>query len=420
MKLINKTQMYYLPLIIGLVVIWCGGFLWYIAQEMDQSIDDALENELEAAVHELQTDETPPDLLAETLIFSIRPIAELSDDEEAFKDTLLTDPEDDEAEPFRQVSTQVMIKGNPYRVTLRKSQLEYEDMFSTILIALLVFVVLLIASIIIINRKFLQRIWDPFYATLGRFSSYQVEKGGEVQLAHSDIEEFQKLNDGVRRLLARVEADYERLKQFTENASHEIQTPLSVIQNQVELLFQDTTLTETQRERLGAINKMSGRLSRLNSALLLLTKIDNNQYAQQDPVNISALISQLVLQYRDLARSKNITIGTDIAPDVVKEINPDLAEMLFRNVFSNAMKHNHPNGIVSVYLNEAHFVISNTGPEPAGNPARFFDRFRKDDSDSESLGLGLSLVQTIAIASNFDVNYVYRDEKHWLTIRFNS
>lgn len=419
MKLINKTQMYYLPLIIGLLVIWCGGFLWYIAGEMDQSIDEALENELEAAVYELQTDQTSPDLLAETLIFSIRPVPALTNDDEVFKDTLFADPEDGDQESFRQVSTQAMINGQPYQVTLRKSQLEYDDLFSSILIALFVFVVLLIVSIIIVNRQFLQRIWDPFYATLGKLSSYRVEKSGKIELDDSDIDEFRELNAGVRRLLARIEEDYERLKQFTENASHEIQTPLSVIQNQVELLYQDEAMTESQHERLGAINRMSGRLSRLNSALLMLTKIENNQYARQAEVNLSNLISELVAQYRDLAEAKDISIVTDIMPNVTLHINPDLAEMLFRNLLSNAIKHNHANGNVKVILSHNFSTISNTGSEPDANPALFFDRFRKDDGNSESLGLGLSIVQTITYASDLSADYSYRDGRHQLTIRFD-
>lgn len=419
MKLINKTQTYYLPLIIGLVTLWCGGFLWYIAQEMDQNINDALENELETAVHDLQADPTSPDLLAETLIFSIRPIVELTNDNEVFKDTLLGDPEDGDLEPFRQLSMQAMIHGKPYEVRLRKSQLEYDDLFSTILIGLLIFVALLIVSVVIINRRFLQHIWDPFYATIGQLSAYRVEKGGDVQLGESDIDEFQELNDGVRRLLGRIEEDYKRLKQFTENASHEIQTPLSVIQNQVELLYQDETMTENQHQRLGVINKMSGRLSRLNSALLMLTKIENNQYAQQEEVDLSGLMNRLVDQYRNLAQAQKIIIESDIDRGVIFKINPDLAEMLFRNLLSNAIKHNYPEGRVSVALNNDHCTITNTGPEPKGNPEHMFDRFRKDDGDSNSLGLGLSIVQTITHASDLKTDYSYRDGKHLLTIRFN-
>jgi signal transduction histidine kinase len=277
----------------------------------------------------------------------------------------------------------------------------------------------LIITIAVVNRQFLQRLWDPFYHTLSQLSSYSISKKKSIQFKNTDINEFHELNTGVQRLLNRVEKDYNRLKQFTENASHEIQTPLSVIQNQIELLIQDKNLSEAQRKRLGEINKMGGRLSRLNSALLLLTKIENQQFSQQRQVNVTELLQELLAQYRELANAKDVTMSVELEPEVSLKVNPDLVEMLFRNLLSNAVKHNYKGGLINLRLTNKRLTIINTGAEPEQELSKLFNRFQKGSDDSESLGLGLSIVQTVATSSNYEIDYQFADKEHQIIISFN-
>ncbi len=418
MKLITKTQTYYLGLIVVLLIMWAAGFLLFISWELNESTDDMLESDLETIISELERERQVPEAFRNTSIIQINPIPEVQNDEEVYADVTLPDPEDGEMEEFREIRTQVELNGQPYRVILRKSQVEYDDMFSSILIALLIFIIVLTATIAVANRQFLQRIWDPFYDTLTRLAGYSIQDKQRLKLKETNIDEFQELNAGVEKLLARIKDDYRRLKQFTENASHEIQTPLSVIQNQIELLIQDEQLSEQQQTRLGEINRMSGRLSRLNSALLLLTKIENEQYAHRRQVNLTEMLEDLIGSYRELAKTKYITIHEDLQRNVALNMNPDLAEMLFRNLLSNAIKHNHPEGAVEITLTWETFSITNTGPEPEGHPSQLFERFRKGKADSDSLGLGLSIVRTIVTANDFKINYRFEEGKHTIELMF--
>ena len=418
MKLITKTQTYYLGLLVGLLTIWAVGFLLFISSQLRESTDEMLESDLETLITELQNGRRVPEAFRHTSIIQINPIPEIQHEEEVYADVRLADPEDGEMEEFREIRTQIKLNGQPYRIILRKSQMEYDKVFSSILIALLIFIIVLVAAIAVANRQFLQHIWDPFYDTLNQLAGYRIQDKGRLKLKETNIDEFEELNEGVKKLLIRIEDDYRQLKRFTENASHEIQTPLSVIQNQIELLTQDEDLSEQQQIRLGVINKMSGRLSRLNSALLLLTKIENEQYAHHRQVGLTGMLENLIGSYRELAKAKDISLREDLEGNVVRDINPDLAEMLFRNLLSNAIKHNHREGTVEITLTEESFTITNTGPEPEGAPAQFFERFRKGTTKSDSLGLGLSIVHTIAAANDFTITYRYEEGKHSINLTF--
>lgn len=419
MKLIKKTQRYYLLLIAGLLIVLSAVFLLFISSELKESTDDMLARDLQTVIIELLNEENVPKTFYNTPTIQINTIPKVVNGKVIYRDVMLPDPEDGEMEELRQIRTQVELNGQAYEIILRQPRIEYDDLWSSIFIALLVYIIVLMASIAMVNRKFFQHIWDPFYHTLNQLAAYSIKDREELNLKKSDVDEFEALNEEVEKLISRIEDDYRRLKQFTENASHEIQTPLSVIQNQVELLFQAQNIPEDQRVRIGEINKMAGRLSRLNSALLLLTKIENEQYNQREVINISRLMKHLIAQYRELANAKNITLEESLETDVSLTMNADLAEMLFRNLLSNAVKHNYSGGSVTVRLTSNSLVISNTGPEPKVDPSQLFNRFQKSNEDSESLGLGLAIVHTIAVANDFKIDYQYKNEKHTLKITFD-
>jgi signal transduction histidine kinase len=164
---------------------------------------------------------------------------------------------------------------------------------------------------------------------------------------------------------------------------------------------------------------MGGRLSRLNSALLLLTKIENQQFSQQKQVNVTELLQELLAQYRELANAKDVTMSVELEPEVSLKVNPDLVEMLFRNLLSNAVKHNYKGGFINLKLTNKSLTIINTGAEPEQEISKLFNRFQKGSDDSESLGLGLSIVQTVATSSNYEIDYQFADKEHQITIFFN-
>lgn len=419
MKLITKTQRIYLVLLAILLLVWSGLFLYAISSAIQDNIDETLQSELKATIEQAQEDNSLQPISTQQL--QIQKIRSATENGIVLKDTSLYNSVEQESFPYRQADTKVNIDGQAYQVTLRRSMVEYDDLFETILIMEIIFVIFLIGGLILINRTVLQRLWSPFYNTLKQITGYGLE-GGSIQWKETEIDEFKRLNTVLDEMTRRIENEYRQLKQFAENASHEIQTPLSVIQNQIELLIQDESLPENQWKRLQKISTMAEKLSRLNRALLLLTKIENEQFAERKLLDLNELLQSLTEEYQQLARSKDIDMQMELEPDVKLNMNPDLAEMLFRNLLSNAVKHNRQGGTIHIALNANRLSISNTGAEPSRDPSTFFERFRKEQEHSESLGLGLSIVKSIAEAHDFSILYRFNQQqkRHLIEIEFQA
>ena len=217
---------------------------------------------------------------------------------------------------------------------------------------------------------------------------------------------------------SRMRRDYFNLKEFTENISHEIQTPLAIIKSKLEILVQNEKLDEEQMILIQAIYESISRLSRLNQALNLIAKIDNRQFHQTEPCNISDIIEKNLINLDELIGNKHLTIVKNIDKDIIIDVHPALAEIMFSNLISNAIKHNIIHGNINVFLDKNSFIISNTGANPEKDPANMFRRFQKADKSSNSLGLGLSIVYRIALQYQYDIHYGFKKGYHTLTINF--
>ncbi|MBK6834145.1 MAG: hypothetical protein IPG89_07685 [Bacteroidetes bacterium] len=215
----------------------------------------------------------------------------------------------------------------------------------------------------------------------------------------------------------KISNDYEKLKNFTENASHELQTPLAIIKGKTELLMQTQGLTEEQSKLISEIDQTSNRLKKLNQTLLLLSKIENNQFKNEKSIDFSEILKSKLEQIEDLIKIKNIKLNAQIESSS-QNINPVLADILISNLLSNALRYTPENGAISIQLNSKEFLISNNG-----NPLKFggdkiFDRFHKEGESSESTGLGLALVKQIAVINKQGINYQYSNNMHFFTYIF--
>ncbi|HSV10951.1 MAG TPA: HAMP domain-containing sensor histidine kinase, partial [Hanamia sp.] len=215
-----------------------------------------------------------------------------------------------------------------------------------------------------------------------------------------------------------VSKDYESLKSFTENASHEIQTPLAIIKNKIELLLQSENFDETQVNAIQSVNEAASKLSRLNQSLLLLAKIENRQFEQAEKINFSDVVHRTAENFEELALIKNISIEKNITDPVFIKINDTLAEILASNLILNAIKHNLPNGNIKINLSVKSMLVSNTGNEPNENTDHFFERFKKSSSSRDSIGLGLAIVKTICDTYGFGVSYSYKSGIHSVKVDF--
>lgn len=336
------------------------------------------------------------------------------------RDTVLRFP-DCPSESFNLLTSRFVSEGRSYLVTTYISSTEVTHLIIKIALAIALIFLLLLGAVVIINRKISHRLWAPFYTTMDTIRSYDVRRHTSANLsASTGVEEFDRLNQTLTSLIHNVYQAYRNQKQFTENAAHELQTPLAIIRSKVELMIEGSALNEDTAGLLGEINEANERLSQMSRNLLLLTRIENRQFPDEETVALSQLVEKQASFFRDYYSDEVADTKTEIEPGVQLIANPSLVEILVNNLLRNAYIHNIPGGYVRVWLDHVSFRVENSGPPLDGDPARLFDRFRKGREDSRTTGLGLALVHQICQLYQFDIQYGYQESIHHLRVTFRN
>jgi signal transduction histidine kinase len=229
------------------------------------------------------------------------------------------------------------------------------------------------------------------------------------------ITEFKELNESIRMMAQKVMKDYQSLKNFTDHASHEMQTPLAIINSKLDVLIQEPELSEASMSQIQSIYTAVEKLSRLSQSLLLLTRIENNHYTGLQQVPIHTLIKEKSLEFQDWIQTASLNISLELDPLHVT-MNRELAEIMVSNLFRNAIRHGETGNTIVIKTSSNRLTVSNTGKTPL-NKNRIFDRFYKSDH-SEGSGLGLAIVQQICDQYHFSLGYDFRDEQHIFTVLF--
>ena len=412
MKLLAKYNRVNIPITIATLVICSIAFYFILHYILAHQLDEDLNIEQQEILHHIQETGTLP----EESNYKDQQIAFQPTKKGYFKNKISTedifDPTGDEAEPFRKLEFFVTVKGNNYIAEVRKSQQETGDIIQLILINTFSIIALLLLILFVANRFLLAKLWSPFNHTLEQLKQFNLSAKNKMDLQKTGIDEFAELNKIALLMTHKMSNDYESLKSFTENASHEIQIPLAIIKTKLELLSQSEKLDETQVNAIQSLNDATSRLSKLNHSLLLLAKIENRQFVETEPVNISSILLRYLENFEELAEIKNIRIVKNIAQNKMVEMNESLAGILVSNIISNAIKHNHNNGFIEINLDENGLTVKNTGPAPVKETSELFERFQKDSPLGDSLGLGLSIVKKICEMSGFSVSYHYENNLH--------
>jgi len=325
------------------------------------------------------------------------------------------------SEAFNLLTSRLTYEGRSYLVTTYISSTEVTHLIIKIALADALIFLLLLGAVVIVNRKISRSLWAPFYTTMDNIRGFDVRRHTSVNLlASTGVEEFDRLNQTLRLLIDDVYQAYRNQKQFTENAAHELQTPLAIIRSKVELMIEGSALNEDTAQLLGEINEANERLSQMSRNLLLLTRIENRQYPEVETVDLSRLVLKQTMFFRDYYADEVADTKTEIKPDVQLITNLSLVEILVNNLLRNAYTHNIPGGYVRVWLDHAGFSVENSGPPLEGDPTRLFDRFRKGREDSRTTGLGLALVHQICQLYQFGIRYGYQEGIHHLSVTFRS
>lgn len=320
---------------------------------------------------------------------------------------------------FRTLVFPVALNGNIYQATIIRSQAETEDLIRLLAGCTFILVLLLLWGFGLLNRLLLNKLWLPFHKTLFQLEKFKLSERRNIRLETTDIQEFAALNKAVSGMTVQAEKEYIALKDFTENASHEIQTPLAIIKSKLELLMQSELLQKEESENIVIAYEATVRLSKLNAALLLLTRIENKQYDHSEDVPLVPVLNRLLVQYEDLIRAGNITLRSDIGGNPVIQMDESLSEILIGNLIRNAIRHNIENGFIAITVSDDKIIIVNSGPVVHGPAENMFNRFQKESLSSKSLGLGLSIVKKIVDQYGFAIQYQYSNGVHTIELTLN-
>jgi signal transduction histidine kinase len=252
---------------------------------------------------------------------------------------------------------------------------------------------------------------------LEQLKKYKIDDS-PITFDSASIKEFSELNNVLTVMTEKIHADYINQKQFIENASHEIQTPLAVIKSKIELLIQSATISESDMQIIQSVYNASNKLSALNKALLLLSKIENYQFKDVEEIQFKTLIEKTLGHFEDIISLKNISIKKNYQSLPSHKMNPILTDILISNLFQNAIRHNINGGSITVQLEERSIIISNTSASSITNTDELFQRFKKNEASAESIGLGLAIVKEICDTNAIQIIYDCKESIHTIKLRF--
>lgn len=423
MKLIHNIAVRLSVALLPVIGLWAMVFYFVIVDEINDEADDLLESYAEQLmVRKLSGKELPVTNIMTDGHYSISQVTESYADSQAgmeYYDSDFYISETDENEPARFLKTIFRDReGRCFELIVATPTFEKDDLIGTILWWILALYLILLLTVILIALVVLQKSMRPLYKILDWLNAYTPGKSHSRLSIDTDIHEFRQLEKVTTEATDRSDKAFEKQKQFIGNASHELQTPLAVLGGRIDWMLDNDSLGEESVGELVQMKRELGHIVRLNKTLLLLTKIDNDQFPDQTDVNLSSMVLSQKELYEEIFSSKRISCSVQVPDEpVIIRMNETLASILVTNIIKNAFVHSPEGGTVALTLTENELVVANSGDSPL-DQSRIFDRFYQGSKKDGSTGLGLALAKTIADRNGLRLTYSYENGMHLFRIGF--
>lgn len=306
--------------------------------------------------------------------------------------------------------------GNYYEITVSLPVFEQETLVEHVLWWTGVLFFILLITLLVIGLIVIDYNLKPFKALMKWMDDYVPGHPSDTVPADTDVLEFRKLAETVRKAVARFENEYEERKIFIGNASHELQTPLAVCGNRLEMLLDRPDLNEEIAEEMVKLHRSLQHLIRLNKTLLLLSRIENDQFPPVDEVDMTSMLKDSLGLNEEIYEHKSINSSIDVQGTFVCRINEQMASMLVGNLMKNAFVHSAPGAEIKVSVSADGFAVRNHGDAPL-DKSRVFHRFYLPGGRREgSTGLGLALAYSVCERSGLSLTYDFEENHHIFSV----
>lgn len=406
--------------LIVVLTVWAGFFYMAVVEEVNDEVDDTLEDYSEGLIIRALSGEDMPTASNgsnnQYYLYEVSESYAASHPQITYRDEMVFITEKSETEPARVLITIFRTEDERYmELVVYTPTIEKLDLLRAILGWIIFLYVLLLLIILSINIWVFRKNMKPLYVLLKWLDSSQLGKKNEPLENTTKITEFRKLNAATMVFAERGEKLFEQQKTFIGNASHEMQTPLAICRNRLEMLMEDETLTEHQLNELIKTHQTLENLTRMNRSLLLLCKIENGQFADTCSVCLNDILAHYLDDYKEVYAYRNITVTVTTDSSFCVEMNDSLVSVLVTNLLKNSFVHNIDGGFIYIKITANTFEISNTGEKPLDRE-RIFERFYQGQKKEGSTGLGLALVDSICKANHLTIDYTYVENRHIFTI----
>lgn len=406
--------------LIVVLTVWAGFFYMAVVEGVNDEVDDTLEDYSEGLIIRALSGEDMPTASNgsnnQYYLYEVSESYAASHPQITYRDEMVFITEKSETEPARVLITIFRTEDERYmELVVYTPTIEKLDLLRAILGWIIFLYVLLLLIILSINIWVFRKNMKPLYVLLKWLDTSQLGKKNEPLENTTKITEFRKLNAATMAFAERGEKLFEQQKTFIGNASHEMQTPLAICRNRLEMLMEDETLTEHQLNELIKTHQTLENLTRMNRSLLLLCKIENGQFVDTRSVCLNDILAHYLDDYKEVYAYRNITVTVTTDSSFCVEMNDSLVSVLVTNLLKNSFVHNIDGGFIYIKITANTFEISNTGEKPLDRE-RIFERFYQGQKKEGSTGLGLALVDSICKANHLKIDYTYVENRHIFTI----
>jgi signal transduction histidine kinase len=392
-------------------------FYFLIRIVLIDSIDEGLKQEEEQMVNNFSY-EKEFEILNPSANVIIERLDRLRDVNDKFSTVQVFDTVRNLNVDHRQLKSVFAYKGEFYQIIIRHSLEEAEILLQGLIPMVTILFLIILLGVYLMNYFLFRSLWEPFYGLLSRLKDYDINRSKVITYSHSDIQEFNELAQSVEKMTDKIYKDFIAQKEFNENSSHELQTPLAVMRNKLDLLIQSENLNESDLQLVSTMYESLKKLGNLNKGLILINKIENRQYHEKETVSLKVVINDILENFSDQISLMGIHVTAEISDYALIKSNQVIMEILITNLISNAVKHNIEKGELMIECTREYLKVENTGRPLHENPEMMFQRFRKNSNSPTSVGLGLAIVKKICDVFEYRIEYNNTDKWHRIRIDF--